>query len=303
MDVTSAEQSDRTQNPLTNEESGQSGEQCTDGSSVAPERLGLSPMNFGSGEDIHGEIGGCHSRHNQALQQNLISIKVRRGATEPPSSGKDGTGAHGHLPKRDENESAQSSKESRATPLRSDPQQQKDNHILKKESNAPDEEFASRQRIKMRVKMEKLRSEQGPKGEGVKIAASKVPEKIEGPTRRQIDLMNLLVQPENEVPNDLDHLALPPLIFLYTGTSSRTGLRMVKTKGRKWNHRQQRRASLIIGHNARHTAPNAKEPSREAEGVIDSFQVEPSGKKGSDFSDFPVGVSNQHLVRASPRAD
>ena len=61
----------------------------------------------------------------------------------------------------------------------------------------------------MRVKMKELRSKQGPNGKGVEIAASKVPKNIQSPTGREIDLIHLLIQPEHEILDGIEHFGLP----------------------------------------------------------------------------------------------
>jgi hypothetical protein len=153
--------------------------------------------------------------------KNLVSNKISFGSRQTTEPWKK---AHCHLPKRDENKGTQGSTESRSSPLGNDPQQQKNDHILEKEGSSPNDEFTGWQRIEMRVKMKELRSKQGPNGKGVEIAASKVPENIQSLTGREIDLIDLLVKPEHEILDGIEHFGLP------VGSSIQVSLRSAHGK-------------------------------------------------------------------------
>lgn len=162
---------------------------------------------------------------------------------------------------------------------------------MEKECYPPDEESSDREGMKMRVEMEDFRCEKRPEGDSVEVAASQLPEGIEGLTGCEVDLIDLLGQPEHGVLNGFEHI---DMLFSFSAlyeTPSRLphDPHMVKSKDRNESIPSDSmtwRASLIIVRKARLTAPkapNAKEPRLKTEGVIDARCEWNQRKKGSDF--------------------
>lgn len=146
----------------------------------------------------------------------------------------------------------------------------------------------------MGVEMENLRSKQRPKRKSVEIAASQFPEDTKGPTRREVDLVDPLLQPEQDILNRPGHI---DVLALFRSIRDFPGIRT-------WYNEEAKRerpldittvaCSVNNSSQGETLDPNAKEPSPKAEGVIDARSLRHGS--GTAVKKAPISL----LVMESP---